>query len=102
MKRSPLKRGKPYDRTPEQVQYHLTHPHCEILRCKDFAMKTPHHIDSRKLREDSPENMMSLCWNHHIGNQGVHSSIGKKRWIERYGLQEDPKWKEVYGRVKDR
>jgi len=101
LKRSPLKKPKPYRRTKPQKTYHDEHETCEIEDCRTHALYTPHHIDKRKLREDSEENMFSLCWNHHMGNEGV-DNIGPKAFVEMFGLQEHPKWKEVYERVKNR
>lgn len=107
LKRTSLKRGKPYRRTKEQKAYHDAHPICEIKNCDDawgypkLSMPTPHHTDSRKLRADDQDNMTSLCWDHHVGNKGVHV-LGIKRFVEENGLQDDPKWKEVYERVRNR
>lgn len=99
MKRSRLKRPKPYRRTPEQILYHGTFPFCEL--CGQPAMPTPHHVDPRLRRKDTHRNMVSLCWNHHIGNEGVHT-IGLKRFVEMFALYNEAKWRNVYDRVKNR
>lgn len=101
LKRSPLKpgksrlRSKSYRRTKEQVEYHHENPRCRV--CGKLSMPTPHHIDVRKNRSDSPENLDSLCWTHHIGPEGVHV-IGLLEFCEKFGLTKHAKWKTVYER----
>jgi len=101
LKRSPLKQGKSrlrsksYRRTKAQAEYHDENPRCRV--CGKLSMPTPHHIDVRKNRSDEPGNLDSLCWTHHIGPEGVHV-IGLLDFCTKFGLTEDPKWKEVYER----
>lgn len=99
LKRTRLKRGKPYKRTEAQIEYHANNPLCYI--CRAPGCPTPHHIDCRKLREDTTANTETLCPTHHVFNEGVHV-IGIKRFVEKFGLQDDPKWEEVYSRVRNK
>jgi len=101
LKRTGMKKPKPYRRTKAQKEYHDAHLICEISKCKMPAMSTPHHIDHKKSRADTEENMYSLCASHHTFNRGVHV-LGTKRFVEENGLEAHPKWVEVYRRVKDR
>jgi hypothetical protein len=61
-------------------QYHDDHPSCEV--CGQPAMAWPHHLKNVSLGgDDVEENLLSLCWNHHVGNEGFHP-LGGKRWYE--------------------
>ena len=97
-KRRSYLRKKPYCLTVEQTQYHNTHPMCEL--CGKPAMRTPHHINCPD-RSDTEENMMSLCGNHHIGEDGVHP-MGDIKFIEKFHLTRHPKWKARYDRFIER
>ena len=61
--------------------YHRAHLDCEV--CGQEAMPTPHHLISVGLGGcDVVENMLSLCANCHIGNDGFHP-LGVRKWVER-------------------
>ena len=109
MKRTPLKRT-PFKRkfyrlkrtrvvrNEIQAVYHYYQPKCEI--CNNDAMPTPHHIDQNH-KNDNPNNFFSLCFNHHIGGEGIHI-IGDIQFCERNGLVLHNKWVGRYNRLKEK
>ncbi len=99
-RRKPL-RSKRYVRTQQQEEYHNEHPVCEIDKCNKPAMPTPHHIDPLLDRKDVPENEYSVCWGHHVGDISIHV-LGTITFVEMNNLQDDPKWKPIYVRTKER
>ena len=62
-----------------------THPECAARGCHAPATAL-HHLSNRSVgwKDDSIENLMPLCHDHHVGLHGIHS-IGKVTWKERYG-----------------
>ena len=64
------------------ARYHAAQPRCEV--CGQKAMAEPHHLVPRSQQgDDVAENLLSLCWSHHIGPEGWHI-LGKHRWFKRF------------------
>jgi hypothetical protein len=60
--------------------YKLVHPVCEV--CGGEPMADPHHLLAVSLGgHDKADNLIRLCWNHHIGPEGFHT-LGMWRWFE--------------------
>ena len=60
--------------------YKLAHPVCEV--CGGEPMADPHHLLAVSLGgHDKADNLIRLCWNHHVGPEGFHT-LGMWRWFE--------------------
>jgi len=60
--------------------YKATHSVCEV--CGAEPMADPHHLLAVSLLgPDKEQNLIRLCWNHHIGPEGFHT-LGMWRWFE--------------------
>lgn len=70
------------------AKYVATHPRCEVQRCTSDPMPEPHHIRPKSVGgDDVPENLIRLCFHHHLGNDGVHR--GHRRWWQKHASQLD-------------
>lgn len=62
-------------------EYRRLRPHCEVLDCGQRSCPIPHHLKSRKMgRDDSPENLLSLCKRAHT----EWHTWGGLEWFRRY------------------
>ena len=67
----------------QQIQdYKDSHPLCET-GCDQVPWGKPHHIKSRGSGgSDEPENLLRLCWEHHV----MIETVGDKRFTEYFPL----------------
>lgn len=47
-----------------------------------------HHIETGMGRKKDHLRVISLCYRHHQGEDGLHT-IGRKAWVQRYGREVD-------------
>ena len=69
--------------SPETVRkYHRDNPYCEWPGCRTPMQRTaPHHIKSvGSGGDDTPENLLTLCWIHHAE---VHQGKYSRKEVER-------------------
>lgn len=65
-------------------RYKREHPLCEV--CEKTPMADPHHLLSVGLGgSDIEQNLLRLCWNHHIGPNGWHT-IGMYKWFDAFQM----------------
>ena len=68
--------------SPETIAFYCAeHPACEVIGCRRPPMPTPHHIRHPR-GDDVEENLIRLCWTHHVGEEGIHA-LGVRLWLER-------------------
>jgi HNH endonuclease len=64
------------------AHYHAKHPKCEV--CGRPACPQPHHLVPRaRGRDDSPENLLSLCLDHHL----EWHTAGPRTWWMRHLME---------------
>jgi len=46
-----------------------------------------HHVREGRLGKRNHDNVLGLCWEHHVGKTGVHS-LSREDFEQRYGISE--------------
>lgn len=61
---------------------------CIVHGC--FGEATIHHCFTRMGGGRNHMRVIPLCWEHHLGDEGIDGKkMGKRKWEEKYGTEEE-------------
>lgn len=61
---------------------------CRARGCGDMYHTTIHHCGTRRGGRKNHKKVIGLCWEHHLGAEGIDGKrISTKEWERRYGTE---------------
>lgn len=82
-RRAPRAHGRWVDPAALRAYVEACERRCEVMGCPERVAGEPHHLTPRSAGgPDVAENLLALCWTHHMGPEGWHP-LGPRRWFAR-------------------